>query len=304
MANTQYYVNFSFIMLLMVCKAVCFRNNSRIVNLALSQSRKMSFCANLGFLFKEENNLIHRYKLAKQAGFYAVETPFPYGYEKDEVVAAKNAANINQVLINIYTGDVSKGELGFAAIPGKEEEFKKSMLLTIEYAKALGVKKIHIMAGKITGAVTSAHDTAYENNLQWAVQLLEKEDIMGLIEPINNYSVPNYYLNSYERAVAVIKKINSSKLKLMLDIFHLQMIKGNITNSIQEMMQYVGHVQIAQAPNRHEPNSPGELDYRYILDILAQKGYNGWIGLEYQPQNETVEGLSWIKSFGFKLKNM
>ncbi|XP_028134712.1 putative hydroxypyruvate isomerase isoform X2 [Diabrotica virgifera virgifera] len=264
----------------------------------------MSFCANLGFLFKEENNLINRYKLAKQAGFYSVETPFPYGYEKDEVVAAKNAANVNQVLINIYTGDVSKGELGFAAIPGKEEEFKKSMLLTIEYAKALGVKKIHIMAGKIIGAVTPAHDTVYEDNLQWAVQSLEKEDIMGLIEPINKYSVPQYYLNSYERAVAVIKKINSPKLKLMLDIFHLQMIKGCITNSIEEMMPHIGHVQIAQAPNRNEPDSAGELDYRFILDILAKKGYNGWIGLEYLPKNETVEGLSWIKSFGFTLTNV
>ncbi|CAG9855206.1 unnamed protein product [Phyllotreta striolata] len=258
------------------------------------------FCANLAFLFPERN-LLERYQLAKDAGFKAVETGFPFGFEKDEVVKAKNAAGIQQILINIYTGDVTKGELGFAAIPGKENEFKSSIEKTIEYAKSLGAKKIHIMAGKLDGCPTEANDCAYENNLRYAVKLLEKENILGLIEPINSYSVPNYYMNSYEKAISVLKRINSPNLRLMLDIFHLQLIKGDITHTIQQLKEYIGHVQIAQAPNRNEPNTPGELNFKYILDVLSKEGYDCWIGLEYKPLGDTKEGLQWIQELGYNL---
>jgi len=257
------------------------------------------FCANLSFMFTEKP-FQERYKLAKDAGFKAVESGFPFGLTKEQVIEAKNSANIEQVLINIYTGDVTKGELGFAAIPGKEDEFKKSVELTVDYAKAVGAKKIHIMAGK-TEHVTTANDEVYEANLRYAVNILEKEKIMGLIEPINNYSVPQYYLNSYKIAISVIKKINSPNLRLMLDIFHLQQIQGDVSHTINDLFAYVGHIQIAQVPNRNEPDTAGELNFKYVFDTLDKAGYNDWIGLEYKPSTTTLEGLKWIKNLGYSL---
>ncbi|KAJ8945597.1 hypothetical protein NQ314_009120 [Rhamnusium bicolor] len=207
--------------------------HSRLFNITASIDWKMSkFCANLAFLFPE-NSLLEKYKVAKDAGFKAVETGFPFGITKQQVVDAKNASGIQQILINIYTGDVTKGELGFAAIPGRENEFKRSIETTIDYAKALGARN------------------------------------------------PN--------------------LKLMLDIFHLQLIQGNISNSIKELSEYIGHVQIAQAPNRNEPNSFGEINYKYVLETLQKEGYNDWIGLEYKPLGDTKDGLKWIEELGYNL---
>ncbi|GJQ68573.1 Gip [Trypoxylus dichotomus] len=247
-----------------------------------------------------ERPFLERYQLAKNAGFKAVESGFPYGLNPDDVVAAKKAAGIDQVLLNIYTGDVGKGELGFAALPGQEKQFKESINQTIDLGKRLKVKKIHIMAGKVEQP-TSANDTAYTNNLKYASQILEKENILGLIEPINPYSVPDYYMNSYKKAVKVISEISSPNLKLMLDIFHLQMIRGNVTNAIKDFTNQIGHVQIAQAPNRHEPEHSGELNYQYVLKTLEEHGYDDWIGLEYKPANSTVDGLQWVKNFGYSL---
>ncbi|XP_045475202.1 putative hydroxypyruvate isomerase [Harmonia axyridis] len=258
------------------------------------------FCANLAFLFTE-STLLERYQLAKNAGFKCVETGFPFGISKEEIVKAKNTAGIEQVLINIYTGDVTKGELGFAAIPGKEQDFKDSIQKTIQYAKELGARKIHIMSGRVLGPVSKVNDEVYVKNLKYAVGLLEKENILGVIEPINSYSVPNYYMNSYNKAIDVVKTIDSPNLKIMLDIFHLQHIQGNITNTIKDLREYIGHVQIAQVPNRNEPNTDGELNYRYILDLLRSEGYTDWIGLEYKPKTDTSKGLSWIKDMGFDL---
>ncbi|XP_050293759.1 putative hydroxypyruvate isomerase [Anthonomus grandis grandis] len=265
-------------------------------------TKKMpKFCANLSFLFKEKP-FLERYALAKRAGFSVVESGFPYGFSKEEVVQAQKSAGVEQVLVNILTGDVTKGELGFAAVPGKEKEFQETFNTTIDYAKALGAKKIHIMSGRVEGPCSEANDAAYINNLKYAAKILEKENIIGLIEPINKYSVPNYYMNSYEKAINVIKTINSPFIKLQLDIFHLQLIKGQITHTAREVKPYVGHVQIAQAPHRHEPDVPGEINYEYVFDVIRDEvGYSDYIGLEYTPKGDTEEGLKWVKNMGLVL---
>lgn len=260
------------------------------------------FASNISFMFTECPSIISRYKLAKESGFQYVESGFPFGYSVEQVCQAKEAAGVDQVLINVFTGDVTKRELGFAAIPGKEEEFKNSIELTINYAKALKCKKIHVMAG-IVETPTPANDNVYEKNLKYTVDRFKAEDIIGLIEPINSYSVPNYYLNSYDKAIEIIKKINSPHLKLMFDIFHLQHIKGNITNTIKENYSLLGHVQIAQCPDRGEPDTPGELNYKYIFSVLDNFGYTGFIGLEYKPNDTTTQGLKWINNFGYNLNN-
>ncbi|XP_017785523.1 PREDICTED: putative hydroxypyruvate isomerase [Nicrophorus vespilloides] len=257
------------------------------------------FCANISFMF---NNmpLVDRYVAAKNAGFKAVESGFPFNYSLDLMLLAKSNADIEQVLINTYTGDVTKGEMGFAAIPGKTPEFRKSMEKTITYAKALKVKKIHIMAGNVAKP-TPKNDVCYIENLRMAAKMLEANNIMGVIEPINNHTVPDYYLNSYEKATDVVKCIDSPNLKIMLDLFHMQKICGNLTMTIEKLVPYTGHVQIAQSPDRHEPDSPGEINYPYVLDVLRKAGYNDWIGLEYKPAGDLVSGLKWIQSFGYEL---
>ncbi|XP_017760024.1 PREDICTED: putative hydroxypyruvate isomerase [Eufriesea mexicana] len=260
----------------------------------------LKFATNLSFMFTEAPSIIDRYKLAKEAGFKAVESGFPFGLCIEDILKAKKNANVEQILINVFTGDVSKGELGFAAIPGEEENFKKSIDLTIEYAKALNCKRIHVMSGKVN-EVTITNDDVYIKNLLYAVEKFQKEEIVALIEPINNITVPNYYMNSFQKGLNVVKNISSPNLKLLLDIFHLQHICGNITKNIKELLPYTGHVQIAQVPYRHEPDTSGEINYKYVLSILEKEGYNGYVGLEYFPKLSSVDGLSWIQKYGYKL---
>ena len=156
------------------------------------------------------------------------------------------------------------------------------------------------MSGKVN-QISTTNDSTYLNNLLYAVEKFEKEKIIGVIEPINNITVPDYYMNSFQKGLELVKTINSPFLKLQLDVFHLQHISGNITRNIKELMPYIGHVQIAQVPNRHEPDTPGEIDYKYVLATLEQEGYNGYIGLEYFPKSSSREGLSWIQKYGYKL---
>uniref|UniRef100_A0A1L8E286 Putative hydroxypyruvate isomerase n=1 Tax=Nyssomyia neivai TaxID=330878 RepID=A0A1L8E286_9DIPT len=262
----------------------------------------LKFCANLSFMFTESGSLLERYTQARLAGFRGVESAFPKGFSIDEVLTAKQS--LSQVLLNIRTGTVAGGELGVAALHGDskdyQEAFRSDLQTTVDYAKALECKKIHIMAGKVQEATEDNHGV-YVENLKYAAGLLEKEGIVGLIEPINRYAVPGYYLNSYERALEVFNEVNSPNIRLMLDFFHLQHIKGNLSNSIKELMPYIGHVQIAQVPHRNEPNTPGEIDYRYTLEVLSKEGYNDWIGCEYHSKTFTTEGLGWIKEFGYTL---
>ncbi|XP_076163416.1 hydroxypyruvate isomerase-like protein Gip [Ptiloglossa arizonensis] len=260
----------------------------------------IKFASNLSFMFMEAPSMIQRYKLAKEAGFKAVESGFPFGLSIEDVSEAKKNADIEQILINVFTGDVSKGELGFAAIPGEEDNFKKSIDLTIKYANALNCKRIHVMSGKVS-QVLPINDDVYEKNLLYAVKNFQREGIVGLIEPINNITVPNYYMNSFQKGLDVIKRINSPNLKLLLDVFHLQHISGNITKNIKTLLPYIGHVQIAQVPDRNEPDTPGEIDYKYVLSILNREGYNGYVGLEYHPKLSSIEGLNWVQTYGYTL---
>lgn len=253
----------------------------------------LKFCANLSFMYQEANNLLERYSLASKSGFSAVECAFPYSHSLEEIIQAKSNANVRQILINAPRGE--SHELGLAAIPNIEDRFRSSIDLAICYAQELDCSKIHIMAGTVVHPTEVNHEV-YEKNLTYAAQIFETKGIIGLIEPINKYSAPGYYLNSYERAIEVLNKIKSPNLKLQLDLFHLQQIKGDLTNNIKHLLPYVGHIQLAQVPNRNEPNSPGEIDYNYIFQLLEKLNYNEWIGLEYNPKDNTDKGLLWLKN--------
>ncbi|XP_045592921.1 putative hydroxypyruvate isomerase isoform X1 [Procambarus clarkii] len=259
----------------------------------------MKVAANLSFMFGEAGGLLARYKAAKETGFLAVECAFPYSVPEQEVAAVLKEQGLQQVLINSDPGDTHAGELGFAAIPGKEARFRDSLERSILYAKALGCSKLHIMSGRrCENHDESAHITTFEANLRHAVGRLAEENITGLIEPINPVSIPGYFLNNYDTAVSVIEKINSPNLRLQLDIFHLQMICGNVSNNIKKLAPLIGHVQIAQAPHRHEPSCPGELDYIFIFSKLREAGYSDYVGAEYTPSGSSSGSLQWMQQCG------
>lgn len=260
----------------------------------------LMFCANLSFMYQEVSSVLERYSLAKQSGFRAVECAFLYSHPVEDVVQAKKSSGLQQVLINVNPGDLSQGELGFAALPHKQEEFKNSLQQAITYCKALDCKIIHIMAGKVPSP-NEENDRIYEQNLIHAESLLRKENIVGVIEPINRISIPGYYLNDFQKGLDFVKKINSPHIKLLADLFHIQMMKVDLEKSIREAFPYIGHVQVAQAPNRNEPDTPGEVDYNSVFALLKSLGYNGWIGLEYKPADDTKTGLKWVKEMGFSL---
>lgn len=255
----------------------------------------LKLAANLNFLFSEAATIAERIHLAHGAGFRAVEIPFPRSQE-EQVVQAKNETGIQIALMNIALGpdDMS---LGSSSLPGAEEHFRKHLDETVTLAKQLQCRKIHLMSGLVKTSTRDDHLKTYQANLKYAAGVLEKENIVGVIEPINKYSVPGYFMNCYNVARLVLESVNSKNLRLMLDIFHLQLIRGNITNSFHELADLIGHIQIAQVPSRHEPDQEGELDYTYVFSLIEKLGYHDWIGCEYKPKTTTAEGLQWLKKY-------
>jgi len=202
-------------------------------------------------------------------------------------------------LVNIALDPEAK--FGCASFPHQQEAFKRNFHETLDFAKLFNCKKIHLMSGQLDHAPSKEHHETFVSNLKYAAGFLEREDILGVIEPINHYSVPGYFLKNYSYAVEAIKSVGSNNIKLMMDLFHMQMIQGNIINTLKEMKPFIGHVQIAQAPNRNEPNSPGELNFKYILHELEKIGYDGLVGCEYKPLTTAGEGLTWINEFGYQI---
>ncbi|CAM1297924.1 Gip (predicted) [Pycnogonum litorale] len=260
----------------------------------------MKLASNLTLMFTECGDVCSRFKVAAEAGFKYVECVNPFESTLEEIVAAKRKTDVQMVHINSYPGP--PGQFGFAAVPGKEDEFMSSLQKSVSYAKGLDCKRIHIMSGKrAVGEPTSLFESTYTENLKLAAEVLEKEDIIGLIEPINSTTIENYFMSDFTLAEKIVKMINSPYLRLQLDIFHLQLIAGNLTRNIKRYLPLTGHIQISQAPNRNEPDSPGEINYPYIFKLLETLGYDDYIGLEYKPTGKTLEGLRWVEDFGLSL---
>lgn len=263
--------------------------------------KKMKFAANLTMMFQEAGNLIKRYEAAANYGFRYVECAFPYEESLINVKNIKEKYNLQQVIINTPIGTSVPEDKGFACLPNKISEFRSSLDTAILYAKGLNCNRIHVMSGKFPPDAWKDAEKTYLENIQYAADLCNKENIVCLIEPINPVSIPGYFLNSYEQAFGYLQKLSHPNLKLQLDIFHLQMICGNLTNNIKRSLPFTGHIQIAQAPHRHEPNSSGEINYEYIFDVLRTSNYDQFIGCEYIPAADTVAGLQWLKQYNIHL---
>lgn len=248
------------------------------------------FCANLSMMFTEYP-FLDRFKAASDAGFKGIEYLFPYDFEPAEIQKRLTEYGLTQVLFNAPPGDWDAGERGMAAIPGRMPEFRESIEDAMEFVEALHPTRLHIMAGNAAGKGAQA---MYMENLDWASR--RAGDQVILIEPINTRDMPSYFLNRTDQAIGIIEAIGAPNLQLQLDLYHTQITEGDLTRRMERLIGYIGHVQIAGVPDRHEPDE-GELNIHHLLDVLDALGYEGWVGCEYHPAGKTEDGLDWLKEF-------
>jgi hydroxypyruvate isomerase len=250
------------------------------------------FAANLTMLFTELP-FMQRFEAAAKAGFKAVEYLFPYAFDKKELTAALRANGLQQVLHNLPAGNWETGERGIACHPDRMGEFREGVGMAIDYATALGCPKLNCLLGKLPDGVNAgeARKVAVEN-LRFAARELQTAGIMLLIEPINHFDIPGFFLTRTDQALAIIDDVGSTNLLLQYDIYHAQRMEGELAATMSKNMARIGHIQLADNPGRGEPGT-GEINYPWLFKHIDAAGYTGWIGCEYKPRGTTVDGLGW-----------
>jgi hydroxypyruvate isomerase len=257
------------------------------------------FAANLSFIF-QEIGFLDRFAAAARCGFKAVEYLGAYDHRPETVAARLEENGLTQALFNMPPGDWAQGERGMAALPGREAEFRAGVDTALAYAKATKCRLLHAMAGLVPeGSGRGEAERVYAENLRYAAGRLAPEGIAVVIEPINNRDIPGYFLNTTSQAMAVIERVGHPNLQLQLDLYHVQIMEGDLAHHIRALAGRYPHIQIAGNPGRHEPDI-GEINYPFLFDLLDEIGYSGWIGCEYRPQNETRAGLGWAARWGIK----
>ena len=252
--------------------------------------------ANLSMMYTE-HPFLDRFAAAAGDGFAGVEFLFPYEYPAADIQARLRAQGLTQALFNAPPGDWAAGERGTASLPGRESEFQRGVDLALEYAAALGNRKLHLMAGLIQpGQDRAAHRAAYLENLAWAARAAASVGVTVVIEPINTRDIPGFFLNRQDDAQAICAEVGADNLKVQFDIYHCQIVEGDIAVKLKRGMAGIGHIQIAGVPDRHEPDQ-GELNYPYLFEQIDALGYAGWIGCEYRPRAGTSAGLGWARPY-------
>jgi len=256
------------------------------------------FSANLSFLFNEVP-FLDRFAAAAQAGFHAVEFAFAYDYPPREIVARLEANSLTQVLINAPPGNQAAGDRGLAALPGREHEFAASMVTALRYAHALSCPRVHVMAGVVPDGADAEQRvrqrSTFVRNLRFAAREAEEQGVELTIEPINTRDVPGYFLSTQAEAHAIREEVSAANLKVQMDLYHAQVVEGDLSEKLKRWLPYIGHIQIAGVPGRHEPDV-GEINYAHLFALLDELGYRGWVGCEYRPLSGTVVGLRWMKA--------
>ncbi|MGE5615888.1 MAG: 2-oxo-tetronate isomerase [Bacillota bacterium] len=254
------------------------------------------FAANLTTMYNE-HPFLERFGAAAKDGFEGVEFLFPYEHAALDLRARLEQFGFTLALFNGPPGDWSKGERGLASLPGREEEFRRSIDHALEYARILGNKCLHVMCGLIpTGADRARHRETYVKNLANAAKQAASIGVTVVIEPINTRNIPGYFLNRQDEAHAVREEVGADNLKVQMDLFHCQIVEGDLAMKIRKYIANVAHMQIAGVPERHEPDT-GEVNYPYLFGVIDEVGYPGWIGCEYHPKAGTSEGLGWIAPY-------
>ena len=253
------------------------------------------FAANLTMLFNEVP-FLDRFALAAKAGFTAVEYLFPYDFDVKALKAALEVNGLTQVLHNLPAGDWAGGERGIAVLPDRIDEFRRGVASAIDYATALGCTQINCLSGIApVGVSDDILRATFVANLRLAASELGRHGIRLLIEPINRFDIPGFYLNTVEQAASIIKEVGSDNLFIQYDLYHQQRTEGELIGTFKKYQAQIAHVQLADNPGRNEPGT-GEINYPFVFSALDTAGYDGFIGCEYKPCTTTSEGLGWLAS--------
>jgi hydroxypyruvate isomerase len=251
------------------------------------------FCANLTLLFNE-HAFLDRFAAAARAGFKGVEYLFPYEYPKTQLTEELEKHGLTQVLHNLPAGDWAGGERGIACHPDRVGEFQDGVGKAIEYAKALRCTQLNCLAGLCPDAPAERQRAAFVANLKFAALKLKEAGIRLLIEPINTRDIPGFFLTRSSQALDIIREVGSDNLFLQYDIYHMQVMEGDLARTIEANLALIPHMQLADNPGRNEPGT-GEINYPFLFRHIDSIGYTGWIGCEYKPKTSTEEGLDWVR---------
>ncbi|MFY9314367.1 MAG: hydroxypyruvate isomerase [Burkholderiales bacterium] len=253
--------------------------------------------ANLSLLF-QQLPFAERFAAAAKAGFRYVEYQFPYPFGSAQEIAERaREAGLQVVLHNLPAGDAAKGDRGIACQPARAGEFREGVERAIEYAKAVGCPRLNALAGVRPESLAreKARETLVEN-LRYAAGKLEAAGLTLLTEPCNPRTIPGFFLNSSQEAIEAIDAAGADNLQLQYDVFHMQIVEGDLAKTIERLLARIGHIQIADVPDRNEPGT-GEINFPWLLAHIDRLGYQGWIGAEYIPRGDTAEGLKWAAPY-------
>lgn len=254
------------------------------------------FAANLSMLFPDVA-FLDRFQAAARAGFAGVEMQFPYAYSTDRLADALHESALELVAFNMPAGDWERGDRGLACDAARRGEFQDGIGRALEYARALSCSRVHCMAGlRPSGIADEVVRETYVQNVRLAARALDEHGIMLLVETINLRDMPGFYVSTSSQAFALLDEIAAPNARFLADLYHLQIMEGDLARTLAERRDRIGHVQIADNPGRHEPGT-GEINYPFLLEHLDRIGYAGWIGCEYRPLEGTAEGLGWMARY-------
>jgi len=256
----------------------------------------LKFSANLSFLY-QEMDFLDRFAAAAKDGFGAVEYLGPYAETPEAVAKALRDNGLAQALFNVPSGNWAGGERGIACLPERVDEFRTGVRTALDYAAALNCPKVNVISGLVpAGAGMQVLEDTLVENLKFAADLCAKAGVKLLIEPINTRDIPGFFLTTTKQAEGILDRVGSPNLYIQYDVYHMQVMEGNLIPTYTRLKDRIGHIQVADNPGRNEPGT-GEINYPFVLGEIDRLGYDGWIGCEYKPKNGTTAGLGWMKTY-------
>jgi len=258
------------------------------------------FASNLSMLFTEVP-FMERFAVAREAGFSIVEYLYPYDFKPGDLRSQLQKNGMKQVLFNLPCGDRSKGDRGIAVNPNRVDEFRAGVVKAIDYALELGVPQLNCLAGKtVPGFNDKQHWATLIENVRYAAESLQKKNLRLVVEAINHFDIPGFFLNRTDQVMKLIEEVGMPNVLMQYDVYHAQREEGDLMATIRKHITRIGHMQIADNPGRHQPGT-GEINYPFIFKEIDALGYKGFIGLEYVPEPNSLTSLKWITEFGYKL---